>query len=189
MSHLLVYDFMEHDLANVLIVVKPSTKSLVFVSLSGTKPKLLGDAKKFVSKVNSLSKNKGSIYTLKNKSILKSDDVAWLEQLSFDFLQILAGGSDSQTNIKCEYLLGTEFQKKVWETTKTIKAGATISYQQLAVLLGNPKAVRAIGSALAKNNIAVVIPCHRIIGSKGKLTGFRWGIELKESLLRQEQAI
>lgn len=185
---LLVYEFIETDVANALIVVRPLNKSLVFVSLAGSKMKLINEANRFVSQANSSLKKKGVQFILKDRTILEPEGSEWLEQLTSDFTQLLTCGT-IQNEIKCEYLTGTEFQKKVWEITKTLKPGVKVSYHQLATLVGNPKAARAVGSALGKNNIAVVIPCHRIVGSDGKLTGFRWGVELKKTLLRLEEAI
>jgi methylated-DNA-[protein]-cysteine S-methyltransferase len=82
---------------------------------------------------------------------------------------------------------GTEFQKKVWAALLTIPFGETRSYGQIAKQIGNPKAVRAVGAANGKNPISIIAPCHRVIGTNGKLTGFAGGLEIKASLLRIEQ--
>ncbi|SHM79874.1 methylated-DNA-[protein]-cysteine S-methyltransferase [Chitinophaga jiangningensis] len=84
---------------------------------------------------------------------------------------------------------GTTFQRQVWEALLRIPYGQTVSYAQLANLLGNPKAVRAVGAANGKNPISIVAPCHRVIGSSGSLTGFAGGIAVKERLLKMEGAI
>lgn len=81
---------------------------------------------------------------------------------------------------------GTDFQKKVWEALLTIPFGETRSYAQIAIQVGSPKAVRAVGAANGKNPISIVAPCHRVIGSSGKLTGFAGGLPAKELLLRLE---
>lgn len=81
---------------------------------------------------------------------------------------------------------GTEFQKKVWDALLQIPYGETRSYGQLAALLGNPKASRAVGAANGKNPISIVAPCHRVIGSTGALTGFAGGMETKAQLLELE---
>lgn|SRR3990167_7209288 len=86
-------------------------------------------------------------------------------------------------------LVGTDFQLKVWQRSLHIPDGKTISYKELAEKLGNVKAVRAVANALSKNKIAYFIPCHRVIGSDGSLTGYRWGIEKKKKLLQSESAI
>jgi methylated-DNA-[protein]-cysteine S-methyltransferase len=79
------------------------------------------------------------------------------------------------------------FQKKVLTTLRRIPYGQTISYGKLAEKIGSPKASRAVGQANAKNPIPIVIPCHRVIGSNGKLTGFGGGISIKQALLDLEQ--
>ncbi|WP_336777254.1 methylated-DNA--[protein]-cysteine S-methyltransferase [Pantoea sp. USHLN256] len=82
--------------------------------------------------------------------------------------------------------VGTEFQKKVWQALLTIPFGETRSYQQIAVQIGNPKAVRAVGAANGKNPLSIMAPCHRVIGSNGKLTGFAGGLSVKAFLLELE---
>jgi len=79
------------------------------------------------------------------------------------------------------------FQKKVLTTLCQVPYGETISYGELAKNIGNPKASRAVGQANARNPISIVIPCHRVIGSSGKLTGFGGGIAVKQTLLDLEQ--
>ena len=75
---------------------------------------------------------------------------------------------------------GTEFQKKVWQALLTIPFGETRSYGQIARQIGNPEAVRAVGAANGKNPISIIVPCHRVIGANGKLTGFAGGLAAKE---------
>jgi AraC family transcriptional regulator, regulatory protein of adaptative response / methylated-DNA-[protein]-cysteine methyltransferase len=83
-------------------------------------------------------------------------------------------------------LRATAFQMRVWEALRRIPRGETRTYTQVAQSLGQPTAVRAVARACATNPVAVVIPCHRVIGSDGKPTGYRWGIERKEKLLSLE---
>jgi len=83
-------------------------------------------------------------------------------------------------------LEGTEFQKKVWQALQTVGYGKMVSYKTIAEAVGNPKAVRAVGAANGKNPIAIIVPCHRIIGSDGSLTGYGSGIWRKEWLLHHE---
>lgn len=85
--------------------------------------------------------------------------------------------------------VGTDFQKKVWEILITIPYGTTRSYQEQANILGNPKAVRAVANANGLNKISILIPCHRVIGSNGTLTGYGGGIWRKQKLLELEKAI
>jgi AraC family transcriptional regulator, regulatory protein of adaptative response / methylated-DNA-[protein]-cysteine methyltransferase len=83
-------------------------------------------------------------------------------------------------------LQGTAFQIRVWEALRQIPAGQTRTYSQLAQALGNPKAVRAVASACGANPVSLVVPCHRVIGANGSLTGYRWGTQRKKQLLEQE---
>lgn len=83
-------------------------------------------------------------------------------------------------------LAGTPFQLSVWRGLTTIPYGETISYGQLATRIGNPKAVRAVGSANGSNPLPIIIPCHRVIGSNGGLTGFGGGLPMKKQLLALE---
>jgi len=83
---------------------------------------------------------------------------------------------------------GTEFQKTVWHALTTITLGQTQSYGWLAKKINNEKAVRAVGTANGANPIALIIPCHRVIGANGKLTGYAGGLSLKAQLLRHEGA-
>ena len=82
---------------------------------------------------------------------------------------------------------GTPFQKHVWEALLAIPFGETRSYGQLAKKLGNPRATRAVGAANGRNPISIIVPCHRVIGSSGRLTGFGGGLETKALLLRLEK--
>jgi methylated-DNA-[protein]-cysteine S-methyltransferase len=82
---------------------------------------------------------------------------------------------------------GTEFQTSVWKALTTIPYGSTRSYGQIAEQVGSPKASRAVGAANGQNPIPIIIPCHRVIGSTGKLTGFGGGLPTKVALLNLEQ--
>ncbi|MCG9789910.1 methylated-DNA--[protein]-cysteine S-methyltransferase [Vibrio barjaei] len=81
---------------------------------------------------------------------------------------------------------GTDFQKLVWRALCDIPFGESISYQELANRIGKPKAVRAVGAANGKNPISVIVPCHRVIGKSGTLTGYAGGVERKKKLLELE---
>ena len=83
-------------------------------------------------------------------------------------------------------LHGTPFQQRVWNTLRTVSAGTTTSYADLAGRVGSPAAIRAVGAANGANPVAVVLPCHRIIGSNGSLTGYGGGLERKRWLLEHE---
>lgn len=94
-------------------------------------------------------------------------------------------GKTKSFSLKLDFK-GTEFQQKVWKALLTIPFGETRSYGQIAQQVGNPKAVRAVGAANGRNPIAIIAPCHRVIGSNGKLTGFAGGLEIKAWLLDLE---
>ena len=84
-------------------------------------------------------------------------------------------------------LQGTDFQRRVWEMLLTIPYGETRSYRELAQAIGAPKAVRAVGAANGANPLPIVVPCHRVIGANGKLTGYGGGLPLKKRLLELEK--
>ena len=84
---------------------------------------------------------------------------------------------------------GTPFQMQVWRTLATIPFGATWSYGELARAIGKPDAMRAVGAANGRNPLPIVLPCHRVIGADGSLTGFGGGLPIKEALLRLEGAL
>lgn len=87
------------------------------------------------------------------------------------------------------FITGTEFQAKVWQLLREIPMGETRTYKQQSEFLGNPKAIRAVGTANGINKIAILIPCHRVIGSNGELVGYAGGIWRKQKLLELEKAI
>lgn len=82
---------------------------------------------------------------------------------------------------------GTDFQLRVWQVLRTIPYGKTWSYKQVATAAGNPNASRAVGMANNRNPIAIIIPCHRVIGANGRLVGYAGGLDVKEKLLEIEQ--
>ena len=84
-------------------------------------------------------------------------------------------------------VVGTLFQMKVWQALKEIPFGETCSYGDIAQAIGKSSAVRAVGGAIGANPVMIVVPCHRVIGKNGTLTGFRGGLQLKERLLQFEQ--
>ncbi|RUO48546.1 methylated-DNA--[protein]-cysteine S-methyltransferase [Pseudidiomarina donghaiensis] len=84
---------------------------------------------------------------------------------------------------------GTDFQQQVWQALLSVSYGHTASYGDIARLIKNPKGVRAVGLANSRNPIAIIIPCHRIIGANGTLTGYAGGLDKKEWLLRHENAL
>jgi AraC family transcriptional regulator of adaptative response/methylated-DNA-[protein]-cysteine methyltransferase len=85
-------------------------------------------------------------------------------------------------------LIGTDFEIRVWDTLLSIPFGATSSYSRVAQRIGRPKAARAVGAAVGKNPISFVVPCHRVMGSSGALTGYHWGLTRKRAILGWEAA-
>lgn len=83
-------------------------------------------------------------------------------------------------------MIGTDFQKRVWEELRNIPFGKTMSYLELSRKLGNEKAIRAVASANGANAISIIVPCHRIIGSKGEMIGYAGGLSAKKKLLKLE---
>jgi AraC family transcriptional regulator of adaptative response/methylated-DNA-[protein]-cysteine methyltransferase len=81
---------------------------------------------------------------------------------------------------------GTAFQRRVWQALQDIPAGSTVSYTEIANRIGSPKSVRAVARACAANALAVAIPCHRVVRNDGSLSGYRWGVERKRTLLQRE---
>src|SRR2546427_12385838 len=84
---------------------------------------------------------------------------------------------------------GTTFQQQVWDLLRTIPYGTTTSYGELARRLGDPRATRAVGAANGKNPIPIIVPCHRVVGARGELTGFGGGLDRKRWLLEHEGAL
>lgn len=104
-------------------------------------------------------------------------------------LQNYFQGTQKSFNLPLKFLHGTAFQKQIWEALKAIPYGKTISYLDLAKTLQAPKSARPIGGAIGKNPISIIIPCHRVIGSNGSLTGFGGGLAKKSLLLELETQI
>ena len=100
-------------------------------------------------------------------------------------LEAYFAGELTTFNVDLE-LAGTEFQRRVWAALQTIPYGETRSYGQIADQIGSPSASRAVGMANGHNPISIIVPCHRVIGSSGKLTGYGGGIERKQALLELE---
>jgi len=98
-----------------------------------------------------------------------------------------AGGKKADAQVPLD-LRGTAFQLRVWQALRQIPRGETRSYSQLAREMGDQKLTRAVARACATNRVAVVVPCHRVVGASGSLTGYRWGVERKRMLLEAEGA-
>jgi AraC family transcriptional regulator of adaptative response/methylated-DNA-[protein]-cysteine methyltransferase len=117
------------------------------------------------------------------KATLYNDELrlyAWFERVR-DFVLLPREALDLPMDIQ-----GTAFQSRVWKALRQIPLGDTASYGDVAKRIGEPAATRAVASACAKNQIAVLIPCHRVIAADGRLAGYRWGTERKRDLLKRE---
>jgi AraC family transcriptional regulator of adaptative response/methylated-DNA-[protein]-cysteine methyltransferase len=105
---------------------------------------------------------------------------AWFDTVR-EHLLLPRGALDLPVDVQ-----GTAFQARVWQALRRIPLGSTLAYGDLALRLGQPRAVRAVAAACARNRIAVLIPCHRVVGRDGRLAGYRWGVERKRRLLAAE---
>lgn len=116
-------------------------------------------------------------------AILTGGDAAFesMVALVIGFIEMPKLGLDLPLDIQ-----GTVFQQRVWQALRQIPAGRTVTYTELARLIGMPRAIRAVASACAANTLAVAIPCHRVVRLDGSLSGYRWGVEIKRSLLDKE---
>ncbi|HYX54133.1 MAG TPA: bifunctional DNA-binding transcriptional regulator/O6-methylguanine-DNA methyltransferase Ada [Candidatus Limnocylindrales bacterium] len=108
-------------------------------------------------------------------------------QPATEAIRSLLSGSPSLGRVPLD-IQGTAFQQRVWQAIRQIPAGQTRSYSELAKQVGAPRAVRAVASACARNPVALVVPCHRVVQKSGKLAGYRWGLERKAALLRAESS-
>jgi AraC family transcriptional regulator, regulatory protein of adaptative response / methylated-DNA-[protein]-cysteine methyltransferase len=118
------------------------------------------------------------------QAVLRRDDAGLADAVRFvmSSLRENAGAAALPFHVRA-----TAFQERVWRALREIPRGETRTYQQIAEAIGSPKAVRAVGTACGSNMLAVVVPCHRVVGGGGKLTGYRWGVERKKKLLEMEQ--
>lgn len=148
---------------------------------------------KYTNKENTFAveTNGKSIFSIKLKP--KSTEVYskdYPQIITNLFLQLDEYFDGKRKVFNIEYILkGTDFQLKVWNELLNIPYGETICYSELAKRIGKPKASRAVGGALNKNPIPVIVPCQRVIGKNNTLTGFGGGIELKKRLLKIENVI
>lgn len=99
---------------------------------------------------------------------------------------LLEQSGDTRAELPLD-IQGTVFQERVYQTLRQVRPGETITYSELALRIGLPKAARAVASACARNDVAVLIPCHRVVRTDGSLSGYRWGVERKRALLQRER--
>lgn len=120
------------------------------------------------------------------KAHIEPADQSLLQQI----LQVVAciDGAGAAPELPLD-LRGTAFQMRVWRALTRIPMGQTLSYSELARRIGAPTSARAVARACASNQVAVLVPCHRVVASSGELTGYKWGLERKRRLLESEQAV
>lgn len=121
----------------------------------------------------------------KNKDVEKSETCPEIEE-AFKQLDEYLKGKRTEFNLRLNPE-GTPFMKSVWQALLKIPYGKTASYKDVAIACGNSKAVRAVGSANNKNPIPIFIPCHRVVGSNGRLVGYAYGLNFKKFLLNLEK--
>jgi methylated-DNA-[protein]-cysteine S-methyltransferase len=114
-------------------------------------------------------------------------DLATCLQAPYEQLKAYFGGELREFNLTCVPTVGTEFQRQVWAALADIGHGRTASYLDIAKRLNNPKSVRAVGAANGQNPLAIVWPCHRVVGADGSLTGYAGGLVRKQWLLDFER--
>ena len=95
-------------------------------------------------------------------------------------------GHRTQFDIPLDLAYGTVFQQSVWQALLKIPRGGTASYSEVSSRIGNPAAVRAVGAAIGRNPVSIIVPCHRVVGANGSLTGYAGGLDRKSALLRLE---
>ena len=127
-----------------------------------------------------------SLDKIEDNDYIDADVKSPLSDLAFSQLDEYFHGKRKEFDFPLE-MRGTEFQKKVWMALSDIPYGETRTYKEIATAVGSPKASRAVGMANNKNPIAIVVPCHRVIGSNGKLVGYAGGLEMKTALLEIEK--
>jgi AraC family transcriptional regulator of adaptative response/methylated-DNA-[protein]-cysteine methyltransferase len=152
------------------VIVGATERGLCWLSLAGTK-----------DEAEASLREEFPLATLKrDPSLASMVDAA---------LRVVCGPTNSSEKLAALQidLRGTAFQLKVWQALRRIPRGETRSYSQLARELGDPKATRAVARACATNRVAIVVPCHRVVGASGSPTGYRWGIERKRMLLEAER--
>lgn len=122
------------------------------------------------------------------------DDIAGIDEKSEltdkiikELKEYLKGTRKDFTIYDSTLLAGTEFQKRVWQELLNIPYGQTKTYKEIAKAVNNEKAIRAVATAIGKNPLMIIIPCHRVIGSDGKLRGYAYGVETKKKLLSLEK--
>jgi len=151
------------------IIVATTEKGVCCILLGDSQKALFDDLKRRFSNAV-LSQDKTHLEPIIQRVVSHLDNPAGAQNFSLD-------------------IQGTAFQERVWEALRKIKCGQTATYSDIAKAIGKPKAARAVASACAANPLAVVVPCHRVVRSTGEISGYRWGVERKKSLLNLERQL
>ncbi len=131
-----------------------------------------------------LDRNMNRIKRYLNAEYVNQDDIEVLSKTRQELTEYFAG---TRNTFDIPLLpSGTDFQKSVWQALLSIPYGETVSYMHIAKLIDNPKGVRAVAQAIGSNSLCILIPCHRVIGTNGSLTGFAGGLDAKTTLLKTE---
>ncbi len=144
----------------------------------------LGETEGKLSHLEFVDEAKGDNFYLPEGYVVKETDL--LKETKKELDQYFKGQRKEFT-IPLVFTIGTDFQKRVWQALLQIPYGETRSYKEVAEIAGSPKACRAVGGANNKNPIAIIVPCHRVIGSDGSMVGFGGGLDIKTKLLQVEK--
>lgn len=180
------FSFLKEGEFYILIITREKTGKLIYSSLYTNKAYLIKEAK---SDFKKLSKKNGIRYVMEPSS----PDDKLMKLLHEKFIRLVDArkrGEDTidDLDMPYEYIFGTQFQRATWDGMLQVNIGHTITYGELSTRLGmGTKGARAIRSACNQNKIPLFVPCHRIMGKSGEMTGFRWGIPIKKVLLMREQ--
>ncbi len=154
------------------VIVGATERGLCWLALAATK-----------AEAEASLREEFPLATVKRDPALKTMVDAALAAVGYEKLTDKAAAPQTPLDLR-----GTAFQLRVWQALRSIPRGETRSYSQLARELGDAKATRAVARACATNRVALVVPCHRVVGASGALTGYRWGVERKRLLLEAERA-
>lgn len=178
----LLYSFVVTDITSALVFVRRQTDALVYASLGLNKKQLLKGAR---TAFNQLSKKSAIHYNFKQIEIeSEQEHVEKFQDTVNKFTKLLEG--HIVKDLHYEYMFGTSLQHRIWDELVKIPHGKVTTYKEIADKLKIKNGSRAIGSGIGSNNIAIVIPCHRVVCSNGTLSGYKWSTSLKRKLLERE---
>lgn len=162
-----VIEFSTAETAFAVVLIARNERGICSILLGNTPAELYADLQQRLPQAELVQNEQGLAASLK-----KITDFLAAPLTPLDFLLDIEG---------------SDFQKSVWAVLQSIPVGQTLSYSDVAERLHNPKAVRAVANACAANPLALAIPCHRVLRADGGISGYRWGVERKQTLLEKEQ--